>query len=172
MSASNIRATLQAVHLSAAAFPRCIVADSSCIAQRTNAPLGMRPLSAATSPRRYRCCFPASASRHARMLVTKRCTSSTTTCKTAQILTHEGRDPPSIHLRGEELANVTPGALDLALDQPRVCRKLGATTLACTPLMHSRWHWLACRKACVFASVLTVVFLRLWFGPFAHLQPF
>ena len=33
------------------AFPRCTVTDSSCIAQRTNAPLGMRPLSAAMSPR-------------------------------------------------------------------------------------------------------------------------
>ena len=32
------------------AFPRCTVTDSSCIAQRTNAPLGMRPLSAAMSP--------------------------------------------------------------------------------------------------------------------------
>ena len=33
------------------AFPRCTVTDSSCIAQRTNAPLGMRPLSAAMSGR-------------------------------------------------------------------------------------------------------------------------
>ena len=33
------------------AFPRCTVTDSSCIAQRTNAALGMPPLSAAMSPR-------------------------------------------------------------------------------------------------------------------------
>ena len=35
-------------HISA--FPLCTVTDTSCIAQRTNAPLGMRPLSAAVSP--------------------------------------------------------------------------------------------------------------------------
>ena len=33
-------------------FPLCTVTDSSCITQRTNAPLGMRPLSAATLPGR------------------------------------------------------------------------------------------------------------------------
>ena len=35
------------------AFPRCTVTDSSCIAHHTNAPLGMRPPSAAMSPRRF-----------------------------------------------------------------------------------------------------------------------
>ena len=35
------------------ASPRCTVTDSSYIAQRTNSPLGMRPLSAAMSPRRF-----------------------------------------------------------------------------------------------------------------------
>ena len=37
------------------AFPRCTVTvtDSSCIAHRTNAPFGMRPLSAAMSPKRF-----------------------------------------------------------------------------------------------------------------------
>ena len=35
------------------AFPRCTVTKSSCVAQRTNAPLGMLPLSAEMSPRRF-----------------------------------------------------------------------------------------------------------------------
>ena len=36
------------------AFPRCTVTDSSCIAQRTNAPLGKRRVSAAMSPRWFK----------------------------------------------------------------------------------------------------------------------